>query len=725
MDYKAIRQIHKEAYDSLGKRHIIDSLSLVESILQAVGDSGMIDCLYTLRQNYEALLRFVTTSGRMPQDWDEQLQSIGRQLIQLLCQAEATWLASDRSSAIGRMHYVVSSTAHHHSLSDLLSTVNNESENSSAFYDAVDKVATRMLLFPVDISTYGDEIVNSPSVFAQDLYASTLTSSLLLWFDPQKLTLLLRLNSVAVVLASESPSNPLCQSLAARCITGLYLSNLCYEPLLQYFPDLKRDMQATLSQNKAAVRQVWTAIIKSSVTQKVNEEVDSILPELKEAIEQQLSILGDDEDAIHKASENVFDDKMMDRMAGHARKIDDLRRDGFDVNYVSSSNLKRFSFFHDAVHWLYPFSVSVPWVSNVLHDENGQLDKATLGVMHHSYFCDSDSYSYVAMMDYVNHGRSSSLMQKMRKELNEIGDVLYDETFTHPPQNYYVSYVQNLYRFLKLQEEGKDLLNPITLQVARLARHQWLADCLDDETVVDAARVLTRMGQASDTLTLLDFWQQREGSSAPLLMQLGYAYMQTSQWTQALQAFNQSQLLDDSGDATHVLQARCYQALGQWNNALGCLLKHESQHSEDHAAIRAVGNCLIRLQRWDEAAQRFFKLEFLGKTTPAVQRSIAWCLFRQGKLERAESYYRQLCSSDRPLWEDQLNMAHTLLLQSRWDEALSAYRRYIRLFNSADHSADHSSWNQHLNEDYQSFLAPYINADMWLLLTEALSVEEI
>ena len=726
MDYKALRQIYTETSDALAEQRLSDAMALVEGLLHSLADSNMIDSLYSLRQNYEALLRFVFTSGSVPPDISNQTQSIGRQLIILLNKAAAQWLTTDRSSALGRKYYVVSSTAHNHSFDELLETTRRQPEESEAFYTAADEAATRLWLFPVDAQACGDQIVNHPSVFVQSLFAAALTCSLLFAFDPQKLTLLLKLDNAAALLVAEEPSNQLHKALAARCVTGLLLTYNCHSALINYFPHLQQPLQAALDRVGHDLPMIWMALLKASVTQKVNEEVDSILPELKDAIEQQLTAMGNDfsDTRISEAGESMFDEKMFDRMAGHARKIDDLRRDGFDVNYVNAANLKRFDFFHEAIHWLYPLSLKVPWVNKLLYDENGNLDKATMGVMHHSYFCESDCYSYIAAMLYTR-GKNSTIMNRLRHQLNEIGDALYDDTIINPPQHLYINYVQSLYRFLNLQTEGKELCNHITLKDTQLTQYAWMAGYLHDDDVVEAARVLTRMGHADYALTMLTFWQQRSGSSAQLLLQLGYAYMQTSQWSLALQAFNQSQLIDDSQSDIQVLKARCYQALRQWTNALECLLQHEAGHSEDPSAIRAVGNCMIRLERWEEAAQRFFKLEFLGKATPAVMRSIAWCLLRQGKLEKAEHYYRQLCAANTPLWEDQLNLSHAIMLQGRLHDALSEYRRFVSLFNTSDNKNGTAGWYAHMNEDYAPILAAHVPPATWHMLTDAISIEAL
>lgn len=728
MDYKALRQILSETDSALAEHRLTDALALVESILHSLADSNRIDSLYALRQNYEALLRFTFASDSIPdqsaiEGVNEQACQLVRKLVMLLNAAVDIWLETDRSSAIGRKSYVIHSTSHQ-PLLQLLNKSHRLSETSEEFFRTVDAAASIMWLLPVDAKECGDSIVRHPSIFAQQLFASSLTCGLLVHFDTQKLSLLLRLHSAAVELMADDATRMVHKGLMARTLVGLVIVYLRYRTLLAFFPELHHEVVAAIRQSSAEMPALWTALLRASVTSKVNEQVDSILPELKEAVEQHLMEMGDGKkgELVDSDGESVFDNKMMDRVTGHAIKIDTLRREGFDVNYISATNLKRFDFFREAVHWLYPFSISIPWVHAMLHDENGQLDKATLGIMHHSYFCESDCYSYLAMMQQVDTRQNggSDIVRRMRKELSEIGDVLYDETFLNQPLNLYTNYVQSLFRLLRLQPEGKDLYDPFASDVRILSLDKIFAETLTDDVVVDAAKMLIRMGEHESALSILSDWQQNNGSSDKLLAQMGYAYMQTRQWEQALQAFSQSLLINDEQPDLLVLQARCHQALGQWQRALDCLLRHEASHADDPSALRAVGSCLIRLEKWDEAAQRFFKLEFLGHATAPVRRSIAWCLLRQGKYERAETYYRGLCSGTSVHWEDQLNLSHTLLLLHRQHDALEAYRHFVKLYTALpDDKRPASHWSELMTKDYDTFLAAHYPRIMWPLLIDS------
>ncbi len=727
MDYKALQQILRETSSALDERRIADAFALTEGLLQTLADSNLIDTLYSIKQNYDALLRFVFSRNQTALDGiDEQIQQVVQRLIQVQCNAVQRWLTSDISSAIGRKCYILNATAHHHTTDELLRTSRQMPAHSDNFYSTIDNLGTRLWLLPLDESMNAETIAHHPSVFAQSVFTSALTCSLLFCFDPQKLQLLLSLHKAAIELMASDASRTSHKALMARTLVGITAVYQQYLPQLQYYPRLHTAIVDAFRQSSDEMPLVWMAFLRATITPKVGEQVDSILPELKDAVEQQLLSMGNDKvpsDDVFNIHANGFFDKMMHRMEGNARKIDEMRRAGFDVNYVSAMNLKRFNFFRESIHWLYPFTMRLPWVNAVLHDENGQLDKATLGVMHHSCFCESDCYSYLAMMVEVNKGNASTLMKRMQQELSEIGDALYDDTFLNPALNLYDNYVQSLLRLLRIQPEGMDLADPFAEGQPQLSLRPEFAALLNDNVVAEAVTMLVRMGSNATALAIINHWQSNYGSTSAMLTQQGYALMQTEQWEQALRAFKQSELIDENQPDLDLLMARCHQALGQWERALACLERREAAQPDNTATTRAIGNCLIHLQRWDDAAQRFFKLELMGKSTPAVRRSIAWCLLRQGKLDKAQNYYSELCAASSPQWEDQLNLAHTYLLQADITAALEAYSRYASLFTASDHKGEYTTWHAPMADDYHSFLSGKCDPTIWYLIQDAMVMD--
>ncbi len=598
-------------------------------------------------------------------------------------------------------------------------------------------------------------MMNTIGSFARRTLVGALLLSLFDSFTPEKLDLLLYLGKAVRGDSDEERAD--LQARVAIALTLIYqrhevffTHHEAYVEMIRHF-FLQKNLHSKLPT-------LLHAFVCQTLNDRVGKRVDNILPIIKDAIEKQQRRLGtNDDDGNPKPKGKLgFEiqeiklggkegERLFDRMAEHARDIDNLRQNELDINGTSYVHLKQFPFFSHPAHWFYPFNKEVPAAREGLTRPNGKPDRMTLSIMSNSRFCSSDSYSYACMMAHLRNGRHRSMLDDLQDQLEELSDSLsefdddddneisFDNDHSAPKQGLdpFTSYCQDLHRFFHhLRRKDSSAVMPFAPDSRAFLPLLPLFDGLYTQStdIEPSIETLLQLGDFERAIVLIDFTIEHFGADASLLYQRGYALMQTEQWHRALDAFQQRLIIDDDSE-TSLCMARCFEALGQWDNALP-LLQAEMQRcldSDDASTadiIEETGRCLIQLRRWDDAVQLFFRLEFMKQHLNVVRRAIAWCSIHQGKYERAVQYYNTLIDKKKATWEDYLNMGHALWLNSQREQAVEAYRNSMTKFNSAkkEQRAQFELWTDAFYEDARDFLAQHFSETECAQMVEAVTL---
>lgn len=597
-------------------------------------------------------------------------------------------------------------------------------------------------------------MMNIVDSFARRTLVGALLLSLLDSFTPEKLDLLLGLGKTVRNDNAEERAD-----LQARIAIALTLIYQRHEVFFTHHEALVEKMRNFFMQGnlRSKLPTLLHAFVCQTLNDRVGKRVDNILPIIKDAIEKQQRRLGtNDDDGNPKQKGKLgFEiqeikldgkegERLFDRMAEHARDIDNLRQNELDINGTSYVHLKQFPFFSHPAHWFYPFDKEVPDARKGLTRPNGKPDRLTLTIMSNSRFCSSDSYSYACMMAHLRNGSHRSMLDDLQDQLEELTDSMsefddnddeigFDDDTSAPKQGLdpFTSYCQDIHRFFHhLRRKEPSTCMPFAPDSRAFLPLLPLFDGLYTQSsdIEPSIETLLQLGDFERAIVLIDFTIEHFGADASLLYQRGYALMQTEQWHRALDAFQQRLIIDDDSE-TSLCMARCFEALGQWDNALP-LLQAEMQRcldSDDEATadiIEETGRCLIQLRRWDDAVQLFFRLEFMKQHLNVVRRAIAWCSIHQGKYERAVQYYNTLIDKKKATWEDYLNMGHALWLNSQPAQAIEAYRNSMTKFYDTKEElrAQFAHWTDAFQEDARDFLAQHFSETECAQMMEAVTV---
>lgn len=753
MENKAFNKLLSEAEEAIAARSFVDLLTIIEAIYNDTSKMSCKDETTPLLTAYEGLIDCMIDGSRP--DLTEEVNRLYTKAIALMHQAKRTWLCEHPNNCYGFTLSQISTyredflQAQQHLLN------RNYTVGEKAYFETIDTVF--MLLWAMSVPpTYVPKCTDSllkTNSFIRRTIVGALFLSIIEVFSETKLQLLLNLvqsvradyNRASLLTDDEQRAAQYeAEDMLARIAVALTIIYARYQPFFNYYTDLAQQLRAFFSSDllRPHLPTLQHAIICQALYDRVERRVDDILPFIKEAFEDVQPRLGSSQDKDEQLSSDFeihvtkLDGKegnrVFKRLQEHARKVNEMRQSGMDVNQPSFTHMKEFPFFSLTPHWFYPFTELVPEIQSGITRNNGKRDRMTLSIMDANRFCDSDRYSYASMMGYLRSKGHNKVTDMLHEQLEELEDELEEDDFDDAPSTMqlgldrYFSYCQDLHRFLYNRKRSDNYPKVFALDDKLLLPLQPLFEGLftDFESVAPTAETLIQYGANEQAIILLNTIMETNGANADLLFQRGFAFMQMKQWNRALETFQQGLIFEDN-DEISLCMAHCFIALHRWEDALPLLIHEEERNNgEEPNSVEEVARCLMQMKRWDEAVQHFFRLEFQGKHLGVAVRGIGWCSLHQGKYERAETYFRKL-EPKKTTWEDYLNLGHALWLQGKGSEAVTVYRKSMSTFNCAKKEAKRSfrHWSEAFREDVTDFLDAHFSATEIALMLDAIIIK--
>lgn len=652
MDEQTFHQLATEARQCLTQGHLRDALLVLETLTLAVGNSTLTETRNMINANYDRLLQFMQTGG------EDQSRS---QVYTHLTHRTAGLLQNlRRAYRLQKGKDIYSTTCQHYS-TPWEEGVQKAFEALPAEngYDTIDGLFDLIWTSPqftgeaVDFISHWLEDDLQPDVPCYLL--SALTLSLLEYFDPHKIRLLLNY----------------CQSTdtekRARALVAICIASQIHAPYISLYPDIVETFdQLQLTDEMAHVQHMFCIYQESErMQQRMQEE---ILPDLIRAHQQSEERTGQESAELNLSDpNNGIDRRTRQRLTASLREMASLYQDGMDLTLDTFSGLKAFPFFLRPCHWLAPYGSLRP-------------EARDLPLTHTTRLCDSDKYSVSLLFNILSLEGQQKLEEQMNKQLSQGQDEGGNEEEQRTTPQVYHNVMHCLYRLLKRSPWSTEWPVVFSPQMVLLNTPILSAKLENDAAYLRrTGNTFLRYKHYTEAYAHLLRLLQLDGGTAHLYRALALCQEQLGEEQKAINYYRQATLLEPQHKETlHKLQA-CLGRLQQHEAQLDVLLELEQLAPEDPQTLTLTGLCLMALQRWKEAQQRFFRLKFNNQRVLPSLRAIAWCALQQHDLTQARRYYQRIFD-DFPTsvrWEDYLNLGHTAWLSGDVHEALSLYRQYV------------------------------------------------
>ncbi len=510
------------------------------------------------------------------------------------------------------------------------------------------------------------------------LFVSAITLSLIECFDARKFLWLQTATTHSQVMVNQ------------RAFVGIAIVLLTQPLCLHRYPELVRNFDLFNGSGHFAklLNRIYLELLRAKETEKVDKKMrEEILPEMIKNVKKMRGMNfgmeeGTDEDDRNPDWGKAFEESGLN---DKIREMGELQMEGADIYMSTFSQLKHYPFFKSMHNWFYPFDRMHPEVAKVLGTEKEEKSVLVTLILNSGFFCNSDKYSMTFMMAQLPETQRNVMLSQLSAQ--GIDDVADESKFAgmkeyaERPQVISSQYIQDLYRFLKLNGRRTEFPDIFKQEIA-LHHIPGMEDLLGaPELLLQIADFLFHKEHYSEALDMYrEATTKLEHIDAELFQKTGYCLQKEKRYREAVEAYHHADALKPDYVWTIRHLATCYRLMKEYEPALAYYQHAEAIQPENRNILLQAGSCLVQLERYDEALQYFFKLHFLDDNNAKALRAIGWSSFLSGKYEQAMKYYDQLMEKNtKPTADDYFNAGHVAWKQGDALRAIAFYSKAARL----------------------------------------------
>ena len=543
-----------------------------------------------------------------------------------------------------------------------------------------------------------NDILKSVLVQPNDLavMVSAVTLSLLRIFDARKFKFL-----------SEAYKHENLQ-VNQRAIVGMVIALSKHEKRIGLYPELV-SLLSLLCENEDFQKNLHTIqmqLLISRETTKIDKKMrEEIIPEMMKNAKQLNDPKFRFDESEDSEDRNPEWEEWMDKsgMTDKIKEMGEWQMAGADVYMSSFSQLKHYPFFHQISHWFYPFDLNLPILAPLKKDFDSSVFSPLKLIAHSDFFCNSDKYSFSLAILSMPKAMKDMSMQQMEEQarMNEEHRDKLEQLMQKKKEAKGTSrqYIQDLYRFFKLwrrHQEEEDIFH----WSFNLWENPWLKDVFSTEDIFkELADYLFQKDYLEEAYTLFQKLMTFGSKRTEVYQKAGYILQKQKQYADAIQHYQQADILSPDNVWTNKHLAQCYKLLGDMPKALEYYKKLEATQPDNLNIALQIGQCLARMEQYVDALAYFYKVEYLEKNPDNARRAIAWCSFVSGKYKEALKYYQLLLEKPSSKAHDWMNAGHVYFVMHEIPLAIEHYQQ------AQSFEKSHTVFLEKFNKDKNALLS--------------------
>ena len=516
------------------------------------------------------------------------------------------------------------------------------------------------------------DFVNSQEIASREkcLFISALTLNIIHRFDADKIGVLLECTQ------SDMPQ------LRSRAFVGLIIALHIHNDRWHLYPKLKSRLDSLaedLNFRKTILR-IIIQLIRARDTERISKKVtEEIIPQMMKFS----NIAGKKVNMEDLMGETDFMEKNPDWQkeledSGLSKKLQEyseLQMEGADVFHSTFANLKSFPFFSEMSNWFLPFDKNYSLIADLFPQEKKET-LLNIAIAESGHMCNSDKYSFCLSLLQISSGQREMMMNRMGTESEEVKRMQKEAKDINPQVEEEImsnQYIQDLYRFCKLNKKRNDFMDIFKLNLNFYEKTAISPLIYDVESMTKIANYCFDKNFFEAALSTYKLIIDNHFDTETIWQKTGYCLQMLNRNVDALEAYLHSDLL--APDKTWTLKriAQLYRTLGEPRKALEYYTKI-SQITPDNLHIELnIGHCLLEEKEYEKALNSFFKVEILDNKGTKAYRPIAWTAFLLKKYDTAERYYTKILANH-PTLHDYLNAGHLQLTLKNNKQALNHYK---------------------------------------------------
>jgi tetratricopeptide (TPR) repeat protein len=379
------------------------------------------------------------------------------------------------------------------------------------------------------------------------------------------------------------------------------------------------------------------------------------------------------EDILHPDAE----ERRMEELEENYRRMQSMQKQGSDIYFGGFSQMKRFTFFKDAMNWFVPFYMEHPGIAEIV--DQFHTNRFLQLMMHMGPFCNSDKYSFILGF--------SQVVDKMPKEVMkmlEMGEASIENTFSEEMKTAAFirrTYLQDLYRFYRLFSFKGLFRNPFEQDVSLFFANPIFSHTHLEPYMIEMASMMMKRKLIKEAAAVLDNVGEGRRNLRFYLMTgyLAQNYNYKFRFSRYPDLDSFSKALESDPENAQALNglAKMYFGIKKYAEALNYYEKLLELYPDKKSYMLNHAVCLTKIKRYDDALKELFLLNYEQPDEKRVIKVLAWTLTCDGKYDQAIKFYSQLLS-EKANAEDLLNYGYCLWFSGNVKDASDCFHSYLK-----------------------------------------------
>ena len=343
-------------------------------------------------------------------------------------------------------------------------------------------------------------------------------------------------------------------------------------------------------------------------------------------------ILSDDED-------NSLDDPDIEEVVKDFKKntqeIMDMNNEGYDINYLSFSNMKSFPFFKKVSNWFLPFSPYHTTVSDIINNH----DNPELKSIKNYPLCDSDKYSLCFMLASINNS-NLNIFEKMAVENSMPEEHMLARN--NDKHECIKDYLMDCVRYLFVKCAPEELFTDLNIDML-LFRNPFLQSLfMDKDKLVKYAYQTQRFKRYKEAVDIFDFIDKHYTLDLESLKLYAYNLEKLGKHEEAILNLEKASIIEPHSRWTLKHLGLCYLKCNNHIKALPIYQQLSSIYPNDKTIALRYGNCLEIEKKYNKALKEYYRANYIAPDDPQPIICIARCKFLNNEAAEANKFFSKV-----------------------------------------------------------------------------------
>lgn len=366
-------------------------------------------------------------------------------------------------------------------------------------------------------------------------------------------------------------------------------------------------------------------------------------------------------------------DKKIEEMEQSMRKMADMQKRGADIYFGGFSKMKRFGFFYTLSNWFTPFYIQHPGLSHLAQEIRDT--KFMSNVLSTMPFCDSDKYSFALAMSSVFPQLPDNIKEMVGNNAGMVVPGMEDVMNT--PAFFRRQYLQDLYRFFRINDNRKAFSNPFDSESNRMFLNNPAFHSAMHDGAISIVGFLIKRKMYAVAKTMLDnYYDENQLDDTLLAARIA---IKNSDFSMAEKLFAKAYEIEEHGEKS--LKGYALSSFHCAHYAKATELYHRLTEIFPDKQLYKMNEAiaLINDKREGEAVKILYELYYNDQGNIDVRRVLAWGLLCTKQTEKASKLYEDILASGNEVSADHLNAGYCSWFMGQGEVAAKHFTNFVSI----------------------------------------------